>query len=161
MIGMASVGVVAIAIAGRYALTQTASDGTPVRFPVQHSDAQWRALLSPAAYNILRQGATEARYSSPLLAEHRSGLFACAGCANDLFQSRTKYDSHTGWPSFWDVLPDAVARRADHSLGRSRTEILCADCGGHVGHVFDDGPKPTGLRYCMNGAAMTFQPAKA
>jgi peptide-methionine (R)-S-oxide reductase len=160
LIGMVSVGAVAVAITGSYVLrgkTEAVLDGV---FPIQHSDAQWRALLSPASYQVLRQAGTEVPFSSPLLNEHRAGLFLCAGCTRHLFDSRTKFDSHTGWPSFWDSLPGALARKDDSSLGMSRTEVRCPDCGGHLGHVFDDGPKPTGLRYCMNGVAMTFQPAQ-
>jgi peptide-methionine (R)-S-oxide reductase len=160
LIGMASVGAVAVAITGFYVLTSKPVAVPDNAFPIQHSDAQWRALLNPASYNVLRQNGTEAPFSSPLLNEHRAGLFLCAGCGKHLFDSRTKYDSHTGWPSFRDVLPQAVARQDDRSLGMSRTEVRCADCGGHVGHVFDDGPQPTGLRYCTNGVAMTFQPAR-
>jgi peptide-methionine (R)-S-oxide reductase len=164
LVGMASVGVVAIAVVGTYALSsRTASvpEAPDPAFPVRHTDAEWRARLSPAAYDILRHAATEAPFSSPLLAEHRQGLFACAGCGKRLFDARTKYDSHTGWPSFWDTLPGGLISREDRSLGMVRTEVRCADCGGHVGHLFDDGPKPTGLRYCMNGAAMTFTPANS
>jgi peptide-methionine (R)-S-oxide reductase len=160
-IGMASVGVVAVAIAGRFAFTELQPEAPARRFPVAHSDAEWRTQLSPAAYAVLREGGTERPFSSPLLNEHRAGTFACAGCATALFSSQTKYDSHTGWPSFWDVLPRAIVRRDDRSLGMDRTEVQCAICGGHLGHVFDDGPKPTGLRYCMNGVAMTFKPATA
>lgn len=161
LIGMGSVGVVALAIAGRFALTERAPETQAGTFPVRHSDAEWRTLLSPASYNVLRKGATEPRYSSPLLKEHRPGTFACAGCGTALFRSQTKYDSHTGWPSFWQALPGTVTTRDDSSLGMSRTEVLCSTCGGHLGHLFEDGPKPTGLRYCMNGVAMTFEPAKA
>jgi len=161
LIGMGSVGVVAIAVAGRFAVLGTRSPPQAGSFPVHHSDAQWRAMLSPASYRVLRQGATERPFSSALLSEHRQGVFACAGCDRALFRSQTKFDSHTGWPSFWEALPGAVTRRDDASLAMSRTEILCADCGGHLGHVFNDGPKPTGLRYCMNGVAMAFRPARA
>jgi peptide-methionine (R)-S-oxide reductase len=159
LLGMASVGVVAVAVAGTFAVTTLKPEAPEGVFPVRHEDAQWRALLSPAAYRVLRQNGTEAPFSSPLLNEHRAGRFLCAGCGKPLFDSRTKFDSHTGWPSFWDSLPGAVATKDDSSLGMSRTEVRCPDCGGHLGHVFDDGPKPTGLRYCMNGVAMTFQPA--
>ena len=109
---------------------------------------------------VLREGGTEPPFSSGLLSEHRQGIFACAGCGRELFQSRTKFDSHTGWPSFWQVLPGAAIEREDDSLAMSRTEVLCAACGGHLGHLFKDGPQPTGLRYCMNGVAMTFRPAR-
>jgi peptide-methionine (R)-S-oxide reductase len=161
LIGMGSVGVVALALGTHFALKERPAETPAGSFPVAHSDAEWRSLLAPASYNVLRKGATEARYSSPLLKEHRAGTFACAGCGAQLFRSETKSDSRTGWPSFWQVLPGAVTTRDDLSLGRLRTEILCATCGGHLGHLFNDGPKPTGLRYCMNGVAMTFQPAKA
>jgi peptide-methionine (R)-S-oxide reductase len=131
------------------------------RFPVTLPDAQWRARLSPAAYETLRHEDTERPFSSPLNNEHRAGRFACAGCAEPVFSSRTKFDSGTGWPSFWAPLPRAVATRDDTTLGMTRTEVHCARCGGHLGHVFDDGPRPTGLRYCMNGVAMTFRPGAA
>ena len=128
-----------------------------IHFAVSHTDAQWRELLTPAQYDVLRQAGTEAPYSSPLNDEHRHGVFSCAGCAQHLYSSDTKFDSGTGWPSFWRPLDNAVLERPDHSLlGMTRTEVLCGRCGGHLGHVFDDGPQPTGLRYCMNGVAMTF-----
>ncbi|ERO63979.1 hypothetical protein P308_26320 [Pseudomonas piscis] len=125
-------------------------------FEVSHTDNQWRTLLSPEQYRVLRQEGTERAYSSALNDEHRAGTFACAGCALALFSSTTKFDSHTGWPSFWAPLGHAVAQRSDRSLGMKRTEVHCRRCGGHLGHVFDDGPAPTGLRYCMNGLAMNF-----
>ncbi len=131
------------------------------RFEVSHTDAEWRKRLSPAAYRVLRHEDTERPGSSPLNAEHRVGLFACGGCALPLFSSRTKFDSGTGWPSFWAPLADAVRTKTDASMFAERTEVHCRRCGGHLGHVFDDGPKPTGKRYCMNGVAMTFRPAKA
>ncbi|HYX47737.1 MAG TPA: peptide-methionine (R)-S-oxide reductase MsrB [Sphingomicrobium sp.] len=127
-------------------------------FPVHHTPDRWRALLGPKRYAVLREAATERPFSSPLLNEHRRGLFVCAGCALPLFSSSTKFESGTGWPSFWRPLPRAVVTRADHSLLMERTEVLCERCGGHLGHVFDDGPKPTGLRYCMNGLALDFRP---
>ena len=129
------------------------------RFPVAMSDAAWRQKLSPAAYNVLRQEGTERPYSSPLNDEHRSGVFACKGCAQPVFSSKTKFESGTGWPSFWAPLPRAVGTRSDRSLMMARVEVHCSRCGGHLGHVFDDGPKPTGKRYCMNGVAMTFRAA--
>ena len=127
-------------------------------FEVTHSDSEWRAMLSPEQYEILREEGTERAYSSPLNNEHREGLFVCAGCNLPLFSSKTKFDSGTGWPSFWTPLDNAVATRQDRSLGVVREEVHCRRCGGHLGHVFDDGPKPTGLRYCMNGLALTFVP---
>ena len=128
-------------------------------FAVVHSDAEWRSLLTPAQYEVLREAGTEMPFSSRLLHEKRPGAFGCAGCSLDLFSSATKFDSGTGWPSFWAPLDDAVGTTEDSTLGIVRTEVHCSRCGGHLGHVFDDGPKPTGLRYCMNGVALTFRPA--
>ncbi|KXU82246.1 methionine sulfoxide reductase [Paraburkholderia monticola] len=136
------------------------ADGEPAgSFEVVHTDAQWRQLLTPSQYLVLRKEGTERPFSSPLNDEHRAGVFGCAGCRLDLFASRTKFDSHTGWPSFWAPLEHAVATREDRSFGMTRNEVHCRRCGGHLGHVFDDGPAPTGLRYCMNGVAMNFTPA--
>jgi peptide-methionine (R)-S-oxide reductase len=128
-------------------------------YPVQHTDAEWRKLLSAEQYTVLRQSGTERPFSSPLLHEKRRGNFACAGCSLDLFSSSAKYESGTGWPSFWAPLDNAVGTVRDSSFGMVRTAVHCSRCGGHLGHVFDDGPKPTGLRYCMNGVALTFKPA--
>ncbi|MCW3836457.1 peptide-methionine (R)-S-oxide reductase MsrB [Sphingomonas canadensis] len=128
-------------------------------FAFKLTDAEWRSRLSPEAYRVLRQAGTERPYTSPLNKEHRAGTFLCAGCALPLYSSRTKFDSGTGWPSFWQPLANAVVTRTDGSLGMRRTEVLCRRCGGHLGHVFDDGPQPTGKRYCMNGVALTFRPA--
>ena len=129
------------------------------RFPVSRTPAEWRRMLGPQRYHILREAGTERAFTSPLNKEHRKGTFVCAGCAQPLFSSATKFDSGTGWPSFWRPLPRAVVTKSDRTFGMVRTEVLCARCGGHLGHVFDDGPKPTGLRYCMNGDAMLFRPA--
>jgi peptide-methionine (R)-S-oxide reductase len=134
---------------------------TQGHFEVEMTDTQWKSKLSPQAYEVLRHEGTETPFTSPLNDEHRKGTFSCAGCALALFSSTTKFDSHTGWPSFWAPLDHAVATHEDLSFGVSRTEVHCRRCGGHLGHVFDDGPKPTGLRYCMNGLAMTFTPAAA
>ncbi|RTZ45500.1 peptide-methionine (R)-S-oxide reductase [Candidimonas sp. SYP-B2681] len=135
------------------AMAQTAK--TP--FPVTHTDAEWRQLLSPAQYQVLRQAGTERPYSSPLNDEHRKGTFTCAGCQQDLYASDTKFESGTGWPSFYQPLEHAVGETRDSSFGMMRIAVHCSRCGGHLGHVFDDGPKPTGLRYCMNGIAMNFR----
>jgi peptide-methionine (R)-S-oxide reductase len=135
--------------------------GPALGFEVTKSDVEWKTLLSPAAYNVLRHQDTEAPFTSPLNNEHRKGIFACAGCGLDLYSSDTKFDSGTGWPSFYRPLPNAVGTSKDHSLFMERVEVHCRRCGGHLGHVFDDGPKPTGLRYCMNGVAMVFKPATA
>ena len=128
-------------------------------FEVRKTEAEWRRQLGPARYNILRQGGTEPPYTSALLKEHRRGIFTCAGCALPLFSSTTKFDSGTGWPSFYAALPRAVVNTSDRSLLMTRVEEHCRRCGGHLGHVFDDGPKPTGKRHCINGLALTFKPA--
>ena len=126
------------------------------KFEVEKTDAEWRAQLTPQQYEILRKEGTEHPGSSPLLKEHRKGVFACAGCDLPLFSSKTKFDSGTGWPSFWAPLDNAVVEKEDNSFGMTRTAVTCHRCDGHLGHVFNDGPKPTGLRYCMNGVAMKF-----
>ncbi|GGC64832.1 peptide-methionine (R)-S-oxide reductase MsrB [Chelatococcus reniformis] len=151
-------------LGGALGLMATLARPTPswaAAFQIAFSDVQWRRRLSPDRYAVLRQSATEPPYSSPLLGEHRRGTFACAGCARDLFSSATKFDSGTGWPSFWAPLHGAVGTAQDGSHGMRRTAVHCGRCGGHLGHVFDDGPKPTRLRYCMNGLALTFQPRAA
>jgi peptide-methionine (R)-S-oxide reductase len=131
---------------------------TQTRFPVQKNDAEWRAALTPEQYRVLRGHGTERAFSSPLDKEKRRGTFVCAACAQPLFSSATKYDSGTGWPSFWKPLDNAVGTSVDRSLFFVRTEVHCSRCGSHLGHVFPDGPKPTGQRYCMNGVAMKFNP---
>lgn len=128
-------------------------------FPIVKSEAEWRRVLTPEQFYILREEGTERPFTSPLLKEHRKGTFVCAADGNALFASSTKFDSGTGWPSFWKPLPKGVATSTDRSLGMSRTEVHCTQCGGHLGHVFDDGPAPTGLRYCINGDALKFRPA--
>ena len=135
--------------------------GSARAYEVTKSDAEWKKSLSPEAYDVLRHEGTELPFTSPLDKEHRKGIFACAGCANDLYSSDTKFDSGTGWPSFWKPLDDAVITKEDTSFAMVRTAVMCRRCGSHLGHLFDDGPPPTGLRYCMDGLAMTFKPAAA
>jgi peptide-methionine (R)-S-oxide reductase len=155
--GAGAVGL-AFAAMGRPAPSQAAG----ATYAVMHTDAEWKKILTAEQYDILRQAGTERPFTSPLLNEHRHGVFACAGCNQDAFSSTTKFDSGTGWPSFWAPLNrTAVSTTNDRTLGMDRTEVHCTRCGGHLGHVFDDGPRPTGLRYCMNGYAMTFRPTPA
>ena len=156
LLGLGGVGLVG-GIAALW--TRDEAEATPGTFPVRLTDAQWRRRLSPAAYAVLRRGSTERARSSPLDREHRRGTFRCAGCDTPLFASTAKFDSGTGWPSFFRPLPNAVGTRADDTLFMRRTEVHCSRCGGHLGHVFDDGPRPTGQRYCMNGVALRFVPA--
>jgi len=139
------------AILARPALAET--------FQITRNDDEWRAMLTGPQYAVLREEDTESPNSSPLNTENRVGTFACAGCDLPLFASETKFDSGTGWPSFWQPLPGAVATKRDIGIFGIRTEVHCRRCGGHLGHVFEDGPQPTGLRYCMNGVAMTFRAA--
>lgn len=132
---------------------------TSGKFEVSKTEAQWRKILNPIQFEILRKQGTEQAGTSPLTNEHRQGKFACAGCNLLLFRSETKFDSGTGWPSFYAPLAGAVKTSVDKSFAQTRTEVHCRRCGGHLGHVFEDGPLPTGLRYCMNGVAMKFIPA--
>ena len=141
-------------------LAGRAAPAEATNFEIQRTPADWQRRLGSARFNILRQEGTERPFTSPLLDEHRKGVFACAGCALPLFGSSAKYDSGTGWPSFWKPLPNAVAYKRDTSLLMDRTEEHCRRCGGHLGHVFDDGPPPTGKRHCINGLSLTFKPAK-
>ncbi len=152
-LGLSGIG----AIAAIYALASGRSEAAS--FEVQRSPDDWRRRLGPQRYHVLREAGTERTFTSPLLSEKRKGVFACAGCALPLFSSAAKYDSGTGWPSFWKALPRAVTYKRDLSYGMVRTEEICRRCGGHLGHVFDDGPPPTGKRHCINGLSLTFRPA--
>ena len=149
-----------LAALGAAAMTPIVARAGAPRYAVTHSDAEWRQLLGPDRYYILRENGTEPANSSPLLSEHRNGIYRCAGCSLALFSSTVKYDSGDGWPSFWTVLPNATLTRSDFELVEERTEVHCRRCGGHLGHIFDDGPQPTGLRYCIDGLALNFVPAK-
>lgn len=154
LLGAAGLGAVALFFSGR-----SGTAWSEPRFAVTRTPAEWRKRLGPKRYAILREAGTERPYTSPLNKEKRRGTFTCAGCDLPLFSSAAKFESGTGWPSFFRALPNAIVTKADRSLGMSRTEALCRRCGGHLGHVFKDGPKPTGLRYCMNGLALRFVPA--
>ena len=149
-------GVLAATVGGVVLSTRLLAEAEELE--VTKTDEEWRRLLTPAQYQVLRHEGTEPPDSSPLLYEHRKGVFACAGCELPPFTSETKFDSGTGWPSFWSAIDGAVGTRVDRSFGMERTEVHCRRCGGHLGHVFHDGPPPTGLRYCMNGVALKFIP---
>ncbi len=156
--GAALVAIVALPVMGRAA---TASGPVEGSFEVMHTDEEWMAILGPAAFDVMRRQGTEYPWTSPLLDEHRDGTFACAGCDLSLFDAATKFESGTGWPSFYRPLDNAIGTTVDTLLGYERTEVHCRRCGGHLGHVFNDGPPPTGLRYCMDGVALKFVPKAA
>ena len=147
-------------VVGAFAIGPVALAANAKPYPFTLTDAEWRKRLSPAAYNVLRHEDTERPFTSPLNNEHRAGIFSCAGCGWKLYSSKTKFESGTGWPSFWrPISNNAVVTGIDTKLGYQRAAVSCANCGGHLGHVFEDGPPPTGLRYCMNGVALRFVPA--
>ncbi len=154
--GTAAVALAATGLLFRPSGRSIAAEGT---FEVNLSEEEWKKKLSPEAFEVLRHEATEYPGTSPLLAEHRPGIFSCAGCDLPLFDAKTKFESGTGWPSFYQPLDNAVGESTDNLLGYPRTEVHCRRCGGHLGHVFNDGPPPTGLRYCMNGVALQFAPS--
>ncbi|MBZ0165015.1 MAG: peptide-methionine (R)-S-oxide reductase MsrB [Notoacmeibacter sp.] len=157
LLGVAGAAVAAAGFASTWSW-RIVGDARAEGFEIVKSDEEWRKILSEAEYQVLRQEDTERPFTSDMLHEKRDGTFTCAGCDLPLFSSTTKYESGTGWPSFWEPLPDAVATRTDYKLFLARTEVHCRRCGGHLGHVFDDGPPPTGQRYCMNGIALDFVP---
>ena len=160
MIGRRAVlaGVSGLAVAAWFGWGRPPRAAEPGAFRVSHTDDEWRRLLSPAQFSILRREGTEPPGSSPLDHEFGPGRYDCVGCSQPLFSAAAKFNSHTGWPSFWEPLPGGVGTSTDTSLFMRRTEVHCSACGGHLGHVFEDGPKPTGLRYCMNGAVLSFRP---
>jgi peptide-methionine (R)-S-oxide reductase len=155
------IGGTATVLAGYFPTRDAARAAAPqaIPFEITKADAEWKRLLTPEQYAILRQHGTERAGTSSLNKEHRRGVYVCAGCELPLFKSETKFDSGTGWPSFWTPIEGAVGTTVDESFFMRRTEVHCRRCGGHLGHVFDDGPKPTGLRYCINGVALKFVPA--
>jgi peptide-methionine (R)-S-oxide reductase len=147
------------AATGCSAKSAAKAEAAKANFPIRHTEAEWRKLLTPDQFYILREEGTERPGTSPLLGEHRAGTFVCAADGNPVFTSKTKFESGTGWPSFWQPIKGSIGTTRDTSFGVVRTEVHCAQCGGHLGHVFDDGPPPTGLRYCMNGDALKFRAA--
>jgi len=154
---LSSVAVLGGLMAFRWLRASDANAAGDKKFEIEKTAEEWRKQLTPAAYNVLREHGTERPFTSPLDKEKRKGVFACAGCDLPLFSSETKFDSGTGWPSFYQALPNAIGTTVDRTFMMVRTEVHCRRCGGHLGHVFEDGPKPTGLRYCMNGVSLTFK----
>ena len=158
---LAGVSVAAVAVVGQFALRGFTGTASAETFEVTKTDAEWKKMLTPDQYAVLRQEGTERPGSSPLLNEHRKGVFNCAGCNLPVYASETKYDSGTGWPSFYQALDNAIGTKEDTSAFMTRTEVHCRRCGGHFGHIFDDGPQPTGKRHCLDGVALTFTPVSA
>ena len=152
LFGAAALTAIGVAISAR-------SIAAPAKYQVTKSPAEWRKQLGPERYNVLREAGTERPFSSPLNKEKRRGTYACAGCDLPVFSSNTKFESGTGWPSFYAALPNATRTKRDVTFGMVRVEEICRRCGGHLGHVFDDGPRPTGKRHCINGLSLTFRPA--
>jgi peptide-methionine (R)-S-oxide reductase len=155
-LALSGISLLGLALGQGFAMAET--EGT---FEITKTPEEWKKILTPQQFAVLREEATERSFTSPLNDEKRKGVFNCAGCDLALYSSDTKYDSGTGWPSFYDHLPNAIATKEDDTLFTTRTETHCRRCGGHLGHVFEDGPQPTGLRYCMNGVALKFVPAEA
>ncbi|KAA9007998.1 peptide-methionine (R)-S-oxide reductase MsrB [Histidinibacterium aquaticum] len=152
---------IAVAAVGGYAALRGSTAESQESFEVSLSEEEWRERLTDQEFAVLRQEATEEPYSSPLLEESRTGIYTCGGCGQDVYSSETKFESGTGWPSFYAPLENAVATKTDYKLVYPRTEVHCDRCGGHLGHIFDDGPEPTGKRHCLNGVALDFRPAEA
>lgn len=159
LLGLGAVSALLVSARGLFGGSPAQAAPSTHTYEVSKTDAEWKALLKPDQYHVLRKAGTERPHTSPLNKEKRAGTYSCAGCALPLFASNTKFESGTGWPSFWQPLDKAVVEESDTSMFMKRTEVLCRRCGGHLGHVFNDGPRPTGLRYCMNGVSLNFTAA--